>query len=722
MTFPRTAIILMLLVLALPAIAMASVIHDAVTECDLVKVQTLLKKNPEMLNAKNDEGLTPLALATRMGETEIVAKLLGMGADLGIGDPENTQPIHFAAASGIEDTVGALIDAGADIEARDDNGMTPFLFAVSKKKYGNVEYLIEKGADINARSTNGWAPILFGVVHNSKYLVGMLIEEGADLDVKTNDGAAPLHSAASYGRSKILDMLIENGADINAEDDQGSTPLCWALNPNSYHAATVFIEKGADVNHRDKRGSTPLHGAVQRGSMNIAKLFIENGADVNAMDGAGWTPLTGAALSGVEMVEYLLSSGADVNPQKRSKQLKSAGIKGSIITPLHMAARHGQTETVALLIEKGADVNAANAEGATPIHLAVNDGRIELVKTLLDQGAIIGRTNNVFGRTELHTAACKGFTEIVDLLMSAGASPKVKDKGGKTPLDHALYYGFVQTATRLSGGDLDLNIRMKVGSAEVLEKKYREKEAVVWHLGHSGWAIKTKNHFLIFDYFENPNRVIPPQVSLSSGTIIPEELADQNVIVFSSHGHGDHYSEKIFEWKEDIPKIQYVMGFEPDRIPSEKYIHMPPRQEKIVDGMKISTIRSTDEGVAFMLQVDGLTIFHAGDHANGHNESSKLYKKEIDHLADMGLNPDISFFPITGCGLGDPDSVREGVIYAIKKLAPKVLFPMHGGDATYRYQEFADKVGRKRGSTDIICVKNQGDRYIYQGEKVLTNL
>jgi L-ascorbate metabolism protein UlaG (beta-lactamase superfamily) len=213
---------------------------------------------------------------------------------------------------------------------------------------------------------------------------------------------------------------------------------------------------------------------------------------------------------------------------------------------------------------------------------------------------------------------------------------------------------------------------------------------------------------------------MPPEASLASGYIIPGELADQNVCVFVSHGHGDHYSETIFEWKETLPGIRYVMGFEPDRIPPEKYFHMPPRSEKDVDGMKISTIRSTDEGVAFMVQADGLTIFHAGDHANGHDEKSTLYKKEIDHLAKTGLRPDISFFPITGCGLGDPDSVREGVVYAMKKLHPKLLFPMHGGDATYRYLDFAEAVSREKGDVEIRCALDQGDRFRYMSDSNLT--
>ena len=60
------------------------------------------------------------------------------------------------------------------------------------------------------------------------------------------------------------------------------------------------------------------------------------------------------------------------------------------------------------------------------------------------------------------------------------------------------------------------------------------------------------------------------------------------------------------------------------------------------------------------------------------------YTDEIDYLAGLGKPIDLAFLPISGCSLGTPESVREGVYYALEKLQPSVFFPQHAGNASYR--------------------------------------
>jgi hypothetical protein len=95
------------------------------------------------------------------------------------------------------------------------------------------------------------------------------------------------------------------------------------------------------------------------------------------------------------------------------------------------------------------------------------------------------------------------------------------------------------------------------------EPPRNEKEAYIWYLGHSGWAIQTKSHFLIFDYWERTES----ERALANGHIRPEEIRDQNVIVFVSHGHPDHFDPRVLEWKDEVPRITYVFGWEADEDP-----------------------------------------------------------------------------------------------------------------------------------------------------------
>ncbi|MBU0755039.1 MAG: MBL fold metallo-hydrolase [Planctomycetes bacterium] len=222
------------------------------------------------------------------------------------------------------------------------------------------------------------------------------------------------------------------------------------------------------------------------------------------------------------------------------------------------------------------------------------------------------------------------------------------------------------------------------------------------------------NHLLIFDYFaDNFNRPVPQEAVLANGFVNPRELKDFNVTVFATHVHADHYSEKIFDWKAEIPHIQYVLGFQPQGIDHD-YILVGPRAERSLEGMKVSTIRSNDTGVGFLVGVDGLTIFHAGDHANREPDLSGNFPPEIDYLADKELEIDLAFFPISGCGFGAPECVQKGVHYAMDKLKPHILLPMHAGDSFYKYEEFAEETNKKGCPSRVEYAEYRGDHFFYE--------
>jgi hypothetical protein len=85
--------------------------------------------------------------------------------------------------------------------------------------------------------------------------------------------------------------------------------------------------------------------------------------------------------------------------------------------------------------------------------------------------------------------------------------------------------------------------------------------ASVWYLGHCGFAVRTSNHLLIFDYQESRDgqqpKSRPTKLSLENGWVNPEEIKDLAVGVFVSHSHNDHFDPVILERKKSIPDIQY---------------------------------------------------------------------------------------------------------------------------------------------------------------------
>lgn len=168
--------------------------------------------------------------------------------------------------------------------------------------------------------------------------------------------------------------------------------------------------------------------------------------------------------------------------------------------------------------------------------------------------------------------------------------------------------------------------------------------------------------------------------------------------VFTSHEHADHYSQAIFNWSKISKNINYILGWKPDG--EHSYVCMAPREEKRIEGLEILTVKSTDAGVEFLVKVDGLVIFHGGDHAYW-GGSINSFAQEIDSLVEAGDEFDIVFLALaTGTGQRS-ESLTKGIYYAIGKIQPKVMFPMHAGGSEYLYKEVAQEAQKKKFRTQV---------------------
>ena len=128
--------------------------------------------------------------------------------------------------------------------------------------------------------------------------------------------------------------------------------------------------------------------------------------------------------------------------------------------------------------------------------------------------------------------------------------------------------------------------------------------------------------------------------------------------------------------------------------------------------MKVATIQSLDSGVGFLVSVDGLTFFHAGDHACLTKDDQPVYDAEIDYLEAIEPQIDIAFLPVSGCpSRWKIDSVKEGFANTVKRLNPKVVLPMHGLNNEQNYLAFAELAKEKGLPAKVICVEHPGDAY-----------
>ena len=163
-------------------------------------------------------------------------------------------------------------------------------------------------------------------------------------------------------------------------------------------------------------------------------------------------------------------------------------------------------------------------------------------------------------------------------------------------------------------------------------------------------------------------------------------------------------------------QITYIMGFKPEN--AEGYILLPNREKKEFNGLEIIPIESNDSGQGYFIKVDGVTIFHPGDHANRQRDFSGPFKKEIDFLADQGLKADILFAPVSGCGFGDLVAVKKGVYYAMDRLAARSVFPMHAGGNEIRYREFAKEAKNAGYDVPFCLAEFSGDHFIVTAKEI----
>jgi ankyrin repeat protein len=194
-----------------------------------------------------------------------------------------------------------------------------------------------------------------------------------------------------------------------------------------------------------KAGTTAetLFQAIRSGDLDALRHLSKD--SVNVLDRLDWTPLHYAALYGnTESVRILLDRGADFKARNKSQA-----------TPLIYAAYN--FDKTRLLVEKGADVNAQSKSGMTPLLIATSVyGNTATVRYLLEKGADINAVSDG-GADALQTAAYKGDAEMVRLLLAKGADPHRADQGGYTALLNALQSGDPTGVRMLIDAGSDVN-------------------------------------------------------------------------------------------------------------------------------------------------------------------------------------------------------------------------------------------------------------------------
>lgn len=242
------------------------------------------------------------------------------------------------------------------------------------------------------------------------------------------------------------------------------------------------------------------------------------------------------------------------------------------------------------------------------------------------------------------------------------------------------------------------------------------KQATIHYLYNSGFAVKTQNHFLIFDYYRDDTK--GEETGLDGGIIPLEELKNHSKIsVFVSHSHGDHFNPVVFEWEKNCPTIRYFLSWDiPKHSCNDNFHYFRPYQEFFGEDIYVKAYGSTDMGISFLVRVEDLNIFHAGDlncwywYYESTAEELEVDKtnfiREIDKMKDEKV--DIAFFPV------DPrlkEYYLMGGKYFIETIKPQLFIPMHFGEEYSVTRDFAKEV--KSLGSQVAVLSRRGEEVVY---------
>ncbi len=434
----------------------------------------------EKLQVETD-GVSPLALAIRFGNAEMVRMLLAAGADETVYDAEGNPPIfslirypvdffrefygncikddHPIYAQKME-----IISLLTQLDLTNAEGYTVLMKSLFPMKFWYTGFgngispkknrlialaLIKKGADVNAAGNDSRRPLHQAVV-DLEEVARALVEAGADINVQDNEGNTPLMYACMKAKEETVLWLLKAGADYKLQNNEGKTAvdmaakrgysralelmeantLLQACRNNQKRSVQVILNRGGiDINERDEECGTPLMYACQNNALEIVKMLLDNGADPNIGNQKNLTPLHfSAALGAVPIINLLVKAGADVN---------STDNNGT--TPLMYMAMKAKTAAALNYIKNPiVDVNIKSNVGWTAVMYAIAFKQPQLAKALLPlmgTGTDDADDADVEGLTMLHYACQYGPVEIVKLVIERNpGSVNRTSNVGDTPL------------------------------------------------------------------------------------------------------------------------------------------------------------------------------------------------------------------------------------------------------------------------------------------------
>uniref|UniRef100_A0AAQ5ZTU1 Poly [ADP-ribose] polymerase n=1 Tax=Amphiprion ocellaris TaxID=80972 RepID=A0AAQ5ZTU1_AMPOC len=382
---------------------------QAAREADMAKAKKTLAL--EIINFKHphthETALHCAVASPHPKRKQVTELLLRKGANVNEKNKDFMTPLHVAAERAHNDIMEVLQKHGAKVNALDTLGQTALHRAALAGHLQTCRLLLGYGADASLVSLQGFTAAQMGNEAVQQILNGTL---NSDVDYRLLEAA----KAGDLDTVKVVWLHFVTFWSRQSSEDGVLTLSSVQRVFTHWINVSLILQHGADPTKKNRDGNTPLD-LVKDGDTDIQDLLRGDAA------------LLDAAKKGCLARVQKLCSPDNINCRDT---------QGRNSTPLHLAAGYNNLEVAEYLLEHGADVNAQDKGGLIPLHNAASYGHVDIAALLIKYNTCVNATDK-WAFTPLHEAAQKGRTQLCALLLAHGADPTMKNQEGQTPLDLA---------------------------------------------------------------------------------------------------------------------------------------------------------------------------------------------------------------------------------------------------------------------------------------------
>ena len=447
------------------ALILASAFGAQGTVAALIKAEATIEQQATIGLIEIDKILHSLPPTSDANEE--MAKIL-----LNNEDNAPSQPVHLTVlmtASILNPpVVKQLLEAGAQIETPGMLGRTALMFAAGQGHLDTVDLLHKHGAALTHLLEDSRNSLILAAQNGHLPVVKFLHAQGCDIQHACWNGTTPLIAATEKNHETVVRFLLEKGANPNAVMHPSKTALMIAAECGYSNIAKLLIEHNADIFALGDRLEYPSDGkknafliAAESGNDAVLELLIEAGACElpNSIEDkyANYTILMVASKNGsLDWVEAILQRIPERYPRMKRTLLNNTDSLGR--NALLLAISEGHESVAELLINHGANVNAAHKNGTTALFLASALNKGDIVTILANAGALTEARAKIepVGASWLCSGIINSFRQekiLTDLLSSKDA----KTRYAYTPLMLATSLGHSRSISALLDSGADVN-------------------------------------------------------------------------------------------------------------------------------------------------------------------------------------------------------------------------------------------------------------------------